>query len=42
MRGGGAMGGPSACWITKIERYTPEMEKAYKASLEAKKNKPAN
>jgi hypothetical protein len=42
MRGGGAMGGPSACWVTKIERYTPEMEKAYKAALEAKKNEPAN
>ena len=35
MRGGGAMPGPSACWVTKVERYTPEMEKAYKASLEA-------
>jgi len=37
MRGGGAMSGPSACWITKIERYTPDMEKAYQAALEAKK-----
>ena len=25
-----------SCWIVKIERYTPEMEKAYKAALEAK------
>ena len=41
MRGGGAMGRNDVCWITKIERYTPEMEKAYKAELEAKKNKPA-
>ncbi len=36
MRGGGVTG-PDACWITKIERYTPEMEKAYKASLSATK-----
>lgn len=35
MRGGGVMSGPSACWITKVERYTPEMEKAYRASLDA-------
>jgi hypothetical protein len=42
MRGGAGMGGPSACWITKIERYTPEMEKAYKAALEAKKNEHTN
>jgi hypothetical protein len=42
MRGGGAMSGPSACWITKIERYTPDMEKAYQAALEAKKTQPAN
>ena len=42
MRGGGAMGHNDSCWITKIERYTPEMEKAYKAELEAKKNPPAN
>jgi hypothetical protein len=42
MRGGGAMSGPSACWITKIERYTPDMEKAYHAALEAKKTQPAN
>ena len=42
MRGGGAMRGPSACWVTKIERYTPEMEKAYKAALEAKKNEHTN
>jgi hypothetical protein len=42
MRGGGVMSGPSACWITKIERYTPEMEKAYKEAQEAKKNPPAN
>ncbi|MGA7674315.1 MAG: DUF6491 family protein [Rhizomicrobium sp.] len=40
MRGGGAMGGDS-CWITKIERYTPDMEKAYHAALEAKKDQPA-
>ena len=42
MRGGGAMRGPSACWITKIERYTPDMEKAYQAALEVKKTQPAN
>jgi hypothetical protein len=30
-----------SCWITKIELYTPEMQKAYKAALEAKKNQPA-
>jgi hypothetical protein len=41
MRGGGAMGHNDSCWVTKIERYTPEMEKAYKAALEAKKNQPA-
>lgn len=35
MRGGGVMPGPSACWVTKVERYTPDMEKAYRASLEA-------
>jgi hypothetical protein len=35
MRGGGVVPEPSACWVTKVERYTPEMEKAYKASLEA-------
>jgi hypothetical protein len=40
MRGGGA-DGMDTCWIAKIERYTPEMEKAYKAALEAKKNPPA-
>ena len=42
MRGGGTMGGPSACWITKIERYTPEMAKAYKEAQEAKKNQHAD
>jgi hypothetical protein len=42
MRGGGAMGNNDSCWITKIERYTPEMEKAYKAALEAKRNQHAN
>ncbi len=41
MRGGGASG-MDTCWVTKIERYTPEMEKAYKAELEAKRNPPAN
>lgn len=35
MRGGGVLPGPSACWVTKVERYTPDMEKAYRASLEA-------
>ena len=25
MRGGGVMAGPSVCWVTKVERYTPEM-----------------
>jgi hypothetical protein len=38
MRGGGAMGHNDSCWVTKVERYTPEMETAYKAELEAKKN----
>jgi hypothetical protein len=42
MRGGGAFGHNDSCWITKIEHYTPEMEKAYKAELEAKRNPPAN
>ncbi|HEY0281584.1 MAG TPA: DUF6491 family protein [Rhizomicrobium sp.] len=42
MRGGGAMARNDTCWVTKVERYTPEMEKAYRAQLEAKKNKPAN
>lgn len=37
MRGGGAMG-QDVCWVTKVERYTPEMEKAYKAALEAKRH----
>ena len=37
MRGGGAMG-HDVCWVTKIERYTPEMEKAYKEALEAKRH----
>ena len=41
MRGSGMMGGDS-CWVTKIERYTPDMEKAYQAALEAKKTQPAN
>ncbi|MGC9954637.1 MAG: DUF6491 family protein [Rhizomicrobium sp.] len=40
MRGSGMMGGDS-CWVTKIERYTPDMEKAYQAALDAKKNQPA-
>ena len=38
MRGGGAMDHNAICTITKIERYTPEMEKAYKDALEAKKH----
>jgi hypothetical protein len=40
MRGGFTSHG-SICWVTKVERYTPEMEKAYKEALEAKKNPPA-
>lgn len=36
MRDGGAMREPSACWIAKIERYTPDMEKADKAAYEAR------
>ena len=35
MRGGGVMDRHAICTITKIERYTPEMEKAYKAAREA-------
>ena len=42
MRGGGAMGHDDSCWITKIVRYTPEMQAAYKAELEAKKGGHAN
>ena len=42
MRGGGVIPGPSVCWVTKVERYTPDMEKAYQAALEAKKTQPAN
>ena len=38
MRGDGGMRNDS-CWITKIERYTPEMQAAYKAALEAKKSR---
>ena len=41
MQGGGAMPHNDSCWITKIVRYTPEMQAAYKAELEAKKNNPA-
>ena len=42
MRGGGAMPHNDSCWITKIVRYTPEMQAAYKAELEAKKSGHAN
>jgi hypothetical protein len=35
MRGGGATG-MNTCWVTKVERYTPEMEKADRAAREAK------
>ena len=42
MRGGGAIGHNDSCWITKIERYTPEMQAAYKAELEAKKSEHTN
>jgi hypothetical protein len=42
MRGGGAMPHNDSCWITKIVRYTPEMQAAYKAELEAKKGGHAN
>jgi hypothetical protein len=42
MRGGGAMGHNDSCWVTKIERYTPEMQAAYKAEREAKKAEHAN
>ncbi len=38
MRGGGTIGHNNACWVTKVERYTPEMEKAYKDELEAKRH----
>jgi len=38
MRGGGAMDGHDVCWVTKVERYTPEMEKADKAAVEAKRH----
>lgn len=38
MRGGGVIPGNNTCWVTKIERYTPEMEKAYKAEIEAKRH----
>jgi hypothetical protein len=42
MRGGGALPHNDSCWITKVERYTPEMQAAYKAELEAKKNQHSN
>jgi len=35
MRGAGAMDRHAICTIMKIERYTPEMEKAYRAAREA-------
>jgi hypothetical protein len=35
MRGGGVMGG-APCWVTKIQYYTPDMQKADKAAREAK------
>lgn len=31
MRGGGAMG-PSACWVTKVQYYTSEMQQADKVA----------
>jgi hypothetical protein len=31
MRGGGVMG-PSVCWVTKVQSYTPEMQQADKAA----------
>ncbi|MDE2112270.1 MAG: hypothetical protein KGJ79_14090 [Alphaproteobacteria bacterium] len=37
MRGGGVLG-HDVCWVTKVERYTPEMEKAYREALEAKRH----
>jgi len=36
MRGGGVSQVPAACWVTKVEPYTPDMEKAYRAAQEAK------
>jgi len=42
MRGGGASRQSGPCWITKVERYTPDMEKAYKDALEAKKHEHAD
>ena len=42
MHGAGAMDRHGLCTITKIERYTPEMEKAYKDALEAKKHQHAD
>ena len=38
MRGGGVIGRNDACWITKVELYTPEMEKAYHDAVEAKRH----
>lgn len=39
-RGPGVTTPHAICTITKIELYTPEMEKAYKDALEAKRNPP--
>jgi hypothetical protein len=38
MRGGGAFGHNDTCWVTKVEHYTPEMQKADHDALEAKRN----
>jgi len=38
VHGADTMDRHALCTITKIERYTPEMEKAYKLSLEAKRH----
>lgn len=34
MRGGGASQMPSACWVTKVQLYTPDMAKADKLAKE--------